>query len=962
MIDYNDEYKESTVITDEQKAKIKQLVQKFNDVKDIKKSEEHIQSLFTIKLLELLGWDTSDFKINQGQDVNTGKKPDIILQNHNNTLLVIESKDASKVDMLDGYYQKQGAKLYFVQQLQNYCKAEGVFWGILTNFIEWRVYAIYQNRLYMNTKYAFHDLLWETANKKNYVDIFSEKGMDFLSKLQKSDIVKTKGVWDDDPVYYPIQEEIKEKFFEDLKIWRVGLTQAITSHNKTMPKDQIEHFAQKILNRLIFIDYCSDNRIISQDRLHAVLESKTSIYDELLRIFQDMDEKFNSELFAPSKIDELVIPDITLKPIIIGLAGIDFSKLSVHVIGEVYEKYLGEIQRSGQGIFYTPEHIVDYIVQNTVGAVLSKCKSIEEIEKVRVLDPACGSGSFLIRVFDEFLKNYKRFDNNTLFEFELRKKILVNNIFGVDLDDRAIEIAKLNLLVKALEGAAHFDIAGRKILPNIKLNIRCGNSLVSGAVAAKDMALFWNEYFNDLNELHNKHEKFSTSQDDDEQETIYKQILVIEETLNRKLDANLSGFSNLAEVKPFNYEVAFPIVLKTGGFNCVIGNPPYIDSEAMSKDQPETRQFCASNMKYTKGNWDIYIAFFEKAKNLTLPNGFFGYITPDKWISKPFGEEFRINTCNNIVSLMRAGREVFKDAKVDSVVSIYQNKKIADITILEALPDSIQLTTQIKKSKLKPAHEYDFLFSKFIDLVARISDKADAPVDLINCENACATSDCYLLKEILEDSITTDVDLEKYYKILNTGVLGKFINRWGIKPMKYLKDNYTYPVVSKKKFHDMFPNSYGRKANISKIIVKSLTLLDASIDIKGEFIPAKSTLVITTKNGYLSYISAVINSKLAFFYLSQKYPSSSYNGGITFTKDMINNFPFVKPSDGIVKKIDGFVEEVIIESKKLQQMNQSETEKQERIVLSIQREIDKELYKLYELSNVDIEIIELNQR
>lgn len=121
-------------------------------------------------------------------------------------------------------------------------------------------------------------------------------------------------------------------------------------------------------------------------------------------------------------------------------------------------------------------------------------------------------------------------------------------------------------------------------------------------------------------------------------------------------------------------------------------------------------------------------------------------------------------------------------------------------------------------------------------------------------------------------------------------------------------------------------------------------------------------MVITAKNGYLPYICAVINSKLAFFYISQKYPSSSYNGGITFTKDMINNFPFIKPSDEIVKKIDGFVKEVIIESKKLQQMQQGEIEKQEIIVQSIQREIDKEVYKLYGLSNVDTEIIELNQR
>jgi methylase of polypeptide subunit release factors len=766
----------------------------------------------------------------------------------------------------------------------------------------------------------------------------------------------------DEHVDYPIQEKIKENFFEDLKEWRLELTQAIAIHNQNIPHSQIEYFAQKILNRLIFIDYCSDNRIISQDRLHAVLESKTSIYSELLKIFLDMDEKFNSELFAPSKIDELVIPDKILTPIINGLAAIDFSRLSVHVIGEVYEKYLSKIQRSGQGIYYTPEHIIDYVVLNTVGSVLSKCKTIEELEKIKVLDPACGSGSFLIRIFDEFLKNYKRFRDYTLFEFELRKKILVNNIYGVDLDDRAIEIAKLNLLVKALEGAAHFNINGRKILPNIKLNIRCGNSLVSGTVATKDMSLFWSEYSNDLEELVKQHEIFLKSQDDDEQDVIYDQILIIEETLNRKLDANLSGFSDLTIVKPFNYEVSFPTVFKNGGFNCVIGNPPYIDSEAMTKDQPETRLFCANNMNFTKGNWDIYIAFFEKAKNLTLANGYFGYITPDKWISKPFGEEFRKNTCNNIVSLMRAGKEVFKDAKVDSVVSIYQNKKVTDIIVLEALPDSIQLTTQIKKTKLKPSYEYDFLFSKYIDLIARISDKANASDDLVKCENACATSDCYLLKEILEDYPTTNVDLTKYYKILNTGVLSKYTNRWGIKPMKYLKDNYINPVVNKEKFHELFSNSYGKKANIAKLIVKSLTLLDASIDSSGEYIPAKSTLVITTRNNYLSYISSVINSKLAFFYISQKYPSSSYNGGITFTKAMINNFPFIEPSVQILNKMNALVAEVILETEKLHNIEQYKIQKQERIVQSVQREIDKEVYKMYELTSIDIEIIEANQR
>ena len=172
-------------------AKVNELVERFLKVKDIKKSEEHIQSLFTIKMLEYLGWNTDDFKINQGQDVNTGKKPDIILHSSGNTLLVIESKDASKLSMLDGYYQQKEIKLSFVEQLQKYCIAEGVSWGILTNFIEWRVYAIFQNRLYMNRKYAFHKLLWENADKKNYCDLQSAEGSIFLEKLQKHEVLKT---------------------------------------------------------------------------------------------------------------------------------------------------------------------------------------------------------------------------------------------------------------------------------------------------------------------------------------------------------------------------------------------------------------------------------------------------------------------------------------------------------------------------------------------------------------------------------------------------------------------------------------------------------------------------------------------------------------------------------------------------------------------------------------------------
>jgi hypothetical protein len=125
----------------ELKSEIEKLVENFKNEKAWNRSEEHIQSLFTIKLLSLLGYDSSNIRINQGQEVKTGKKPDILLFNNSgNTLLVIESKDAAKQDTLDGKYKDKT----FIEQLNGYCHAEGIHWGVLTNFVEWRIYSIYQ--------------------------------------------------------------------------------------------------------------------------------------------------------------------------------------------------------------------------------------------------------------------------------------------------------------------------------------------------------------------------------------------------------------------------------------------------------------------------------------------------------------------------------------------------------------------------------------------------------------------------------------------------------------------------------------------------------------------------------------------------------------------------------------------------------------------------------------------------
>ena len=665
---------------------INSLIKDFKELNTYKKSEEHIQSLFTLKLLELLGWNSKTIIVNTGQEIKTGKRPDIILNKDGNTLLVIESKDASRYDMLDGFYKKDKSKISFVEQLCNYCDAEGIYWGILTNFVEWRLYSVFQKRLYKNEKYAFSSLLWNNADKSSYIDLLSDKGINFLINLKSSKIIESRGRFDTDPIYYPEQIEIKDKFFSNLKKWRLSIRNAIRKNLTKYNDSKIDLITQKILDRLIFVGYCCDNKVIPQNKLHAILHSKIDLYKELQKIFYQMDDKFDSDLFSKSEEDEynkILISDNILRPIIEDLSNIDFSKLSIHIMGEVYENYLEEILKQNnkilknkkklQGIYYTTEYVIKYIIKNTLTPILSKCKTTAELDNIKVLDSSCGSGSFLILAFDEFIEQYKRIENQPLFEFERRKLILQNNLYGVDIDEKAVEITKLNLLVKCLENGASLDLSGKKILPNIKLNIRCGNSLVSSNLSTDSFDLFSNQHIDVINKLLELHRLFKYSNDDNKY-SIYNDIEIEEFKLNSILNKDLEYKYNLYDIKPFNYHIAFPEVFKDGGFDCVIGNPPWganIDSilDYLNEYYPNS----------TVGFKDTYKCFFDKSIQLLKPKGKLGYITPNSFYFNPLFRDLRkLLNSYYIDSMINLGERVFENVEAPSAITIITKSNISN--------------------------------------------------------------------------------------------------------------------------------------------------------------------------------------------------------------------------------------------------------------------------------------------
>ena len=492
--------------------------------------------------------------------------------------------------------------------------------------------------------------------------------------------------------------------------------------------------------------------ILSQNRLNAILFSKKDKWSELKRIFTDMNDKFNTELFSSSPCDTLTISDEIIVPIIQELSNINFKQLSVHIIGEVYENYLGEIlaksrsnkvhvnkekeskNKKTQGIYYTPDYIVDYIVENTVGVLLSHCKTEDQISKIRVIDPACGSGSFLIRVFDTFKEHYSRINKHQtdLFEFETRKAILQNNIFGVNIDPRAIEISKLNLMIKALDGISSQDIKGKKLLPSLELNIRCGNSLVSGNLTTDESDLLFSQTKESVHQLVVLRQRYHNSKDDDEKSSILHKIKINEEILNSKANSGLSKyFDDVLSVNPFNYPISFPEVFSNGGFDCVVGNPPW--GGGIDEILPYLK---VAFKNTTKEHTDTFKVFVDLNYRLLKTAGIASMIVPNTLLRQSRLRDVReIMLEDTIVDLVDLGENVFKDVVAPSCIYVVKknncisNHKVSHSSIASidrqkkhiALRNITNYTEKVLQSSFTKNPDFSFVPSNAKLNVATIS-------------------------------------------------------------------------------------------------------------------------------------------------------------------------------------------------------------------------------------------------
>ncbi len=760
--------------------------------------------------------------------------------------------------------------------------------------------------------------------------------------------------------------------------------------------------------------------------------------------------------------------------------------------------------RKATGSYYTPREIVDYMVTESLKVYfkthLADIKNVDQklellfsqenernpfnleeskriinlIDTLRIVDPAVGSGAFPMGILNRLVfilnkidpgnelwkqtqlsavekipdpiikqkikENIEKFFREKNPDYGRKLYLIQKCIYGVDIQEIAVEIAKLRFFISLLVDEKIDKTKpnwGIEPLPNLDFKLMVGNSLIDKVVLNDSIVEIFNlsylkqvsqqvKYKNlfeidpqedlfsgvrkseisakveefikkkeelfresDLEKKRNLKEEINSLENEIIRISLRKELKQVNERLdnsfrdvvrlNRKqliqkkelekkqkfLQDLINDDQILNEYKHKNiflWQLHFiEVFLEKGGFDIVIANPPYIDSETMvKKGQKEIRDVISKTYSLTKGNWDIYIAFLELGLKLLHGQGILVFITPDKWIAKPFGYEFRKATLDKIYIILKAGRKVFEATKVDSIVSIFKKEGCSTLRVAEMKNNNALLLCKVDKKFIKHPFNLDFLFSPHLSILKKIEKTPYKLINLSLCENACATSDAYKLKPYIKELKQEKFDKEKYLKVVNTGTIGKYFSKWGHAEMTYLRDKYLFPVVDRKEFLKAFGNSYSKKAIQQKIIIKGLTLLEAFLDVDGDTIPGKSTLIVTSDRiDMLKIVLAILNSRLAFFYIKEKYPSSSYNQGVTFTKEMINNLPIPKLSENNKRILIMLVDKIIAINKDTDYINNPVKQTKIR---EYEKQIDQLVYKLYGLTEKEIKVIESHVR
>lgn len=933
---------------EEAKQQIQKLVEKYQRVLSEGKiksyNEAQSRNEFIEPLFEFLGWDmrnlTTDNEVTTEENVSGGRV-DLAFRFGNIPVFFLEAK-AMKVDLDEWKWAEQAI---------NYSWNKNVTWAVLTDFESIKIF-----NAEIPPKSVSQNLFIE-LNCRDFINRFDQLWLLSKESFEQKLLDKEAQKWGK----LTQRKQVGEKLFEDLMSWRILLTKDFKKQN-SLTDEELDEGVQRILDRLIFIRTAEDRKIEPNILIGILRSGKSDQYKQLVKVFRDFDDGFNSKLFAPHYCEEWKVSDKTIGEVIKGLYETkdgyryDFSIISADVLGGIYEQYLSFVQirkgedktkskRKSQGIYYTPKYIVEFIVNETLGEVLKKTKP-KELAKIKVLDPACGSGSFLNAAYDKILDTLtKQNPQTSLFA---KFDILKENIFGVDLDAQAVEIAQLNLLLKVL--------SQKTKLPTLQHNLRVGNSLIE------------------------------------------------------KENENL---------KSFDFQSEFKEVIEQGGFDVIIGNPPYIkeDTNRLAFDG-------LHDSPYYQGKMDIWTLFACRAIDLLKDGGYFSFIAPSSWIGSAGASLFRSKILNSgeIIKFIDFNDfKVFKDASIQTMIFVFQKKKprksyklkYAKITDRNTSSDEIAkllssgLNHQIENSNIfdatiKPADIGNKSISFSNNIVSEILDKVANTGNFKLSKNDIGNG-IDVLQDFITDKHLSKLDDETIKKgdgvlVLKNSVADEM--KFNNKEIEYLKPYFTtsqinrylsnqkseYKIIYADKYFrehiSEFPNLKNHIDRFKKILTSAFapyglhrpreerffkgqaifllrkTMYPAFTYVDFPCYVTRAFLVLKPEKINLKYLTALLNSKLIYFWL--KHKGKKQGEQLQIDKEPLLEIPLFKAEESEQEKIGLMVDKIMIKTAEFNKTSQN-TDKWHLLKAEIEklnREIDEAIYKFYGLTSEEIKIIE----
>jgi len=970
------------------REKLQSLISKFEKDKTHYLSKGYPEAQVRIDFLnpffKALGWDIE----------NKAQKPP-----HERDVIVELSPETT--GRPDYNFRINGATKFFVE-----AKAPSVALDDINHILQAKTYAWSTKEVYFVILTDFEEFkLFDASLKPNpkFPDeglILDLKYADYLNNIEKLWELSKERI-EQGSLEALLPKDTKSKrlrippdksFLEDLTGWRTELAKDIHKRNSEFDVKLLNDVVQKLLDRIIFIRIAEDRRIRPDKELLEIVAlwkeegKRKPIMTHLLDLFHEVNDDLNGDIFKPHACERADVDSNLIAEIIENLyfpkSRYRFDAIGVELLGSIYERYLGstirvtpklakveekpEVRKAG-GVYYTPKYIVDYIVKNTVGRIIEG-KSPKQIEKMKILDPACGSGSFLLGAYQylldyhlEYYRKHTKEAQTQFFDFyhkvgpedlalPLRTKamILRNNIFGVDIDPQAVEITMMSLYLKALEGERGMLPKKQHLLPPLSNNIKCGNSLIGYDIF----------------------------------DSLFSPVIPASEARRESFPKKDSGQASMTEkekfddetksrINPFDWNsksVGFGEIMNPsqsplakggseGGFDVVIGNPPYIQQSMADYYNEEVNEYLSKNYSSSMGRLNTFGLFIEKGLEFLLAKkGFLSFIVPNTLLTQEYYQALRKMILKfRLDSITAYQYPVFDNAVVETVVLVTQNiaQKGNKVDIIHCDNKTMNFQThQIEQNIYLDTHSNAFLvkIDKAIFKLKTKLDKAGLLLkELVNINQAIA------LKHDRSKSLFKDRKAANYKPVLD----GRNINRYTLD-----WDGY-YLAYDVRKIHsckrtDIFEAK-------GKIFFRRVgDRLIATYD-SAQFYALNTLVVITLllePTLSLKYILSLLNSRLLnFYYLT--YLKSTKKVFSEIQAHQIEQLPirtidFNNPDEKAVHdKLASLVDRMLDLHKKKNSLPPSaEREKIEREIAVTDEKIDDIVYGLYGITDEERKIIE----